>query len=94
MRVILQRVVNQRGAPGLFLAQELLQQGQPLPREHNVQLQTRVRFLRFPDLIHFVRRQKSRSCAKPQAAQTSKIAKNRMAYLYFFLLIMSDSNSS
>jgi pyruvate,orthophosphate dikinase len=48
VRVILERVVNQRRAPGLFLAQELLQKSEPLARELEVQLQPRVRFLRFP----------------------------------------------
>ena len=80
VRVIFQRVVNQRRAPGLFLAQKLLQKGQPLPREQNVQLQPRVGFLHFPDLIHFVRRQEVALLREArQRASTSKIAKYRMA---------------
>ncbi len=57
VRVVLQRVVNQRGAAGFLLAQELLQQGQALAGELDVQLQALVRLLRFADLIDLVRRQ-------------------------------------
>ena len=54
LRVILQQIVNQRAAAGLFLRQKLVHLIQTLPGEMQVQLHALIRLLHIAHLVGFV----------------------------------------